>query len=63
MGRYEIQGCNLDDTIRKSNVEWVKVKSAFTLAGARRKFWWLADNNHQRVIYRVFDTKTGKPIA
>jgi len=61
--RYEIQVCDLDETVRKSRTHWRKVKTAFTLHGAAQKFWRLTNNNTKRVVYRVFDRKTGRPVG
>lgn len=60
--RYEIQVCDLDDTLRKSEVTWKKVAQTFTLTGARSRFWDFASQNTYRTIYRIYDRETKRAV-
>lgn len=61
--RYEIQACDLIVATRKSEVVWHEITTSWTEKGARKKFWNLASNNTDELIFRVFDRKTGKAVA
>lgn len=63
MRRYEIQFVNLDDVVKKSEIVWQVISRAWTLDGARSKFERASDPEHPNYVLRIFDTKTGKPVA
>jgi len=61
--RYEIQMADLDETIKKSNINWERLRRTLTLNGAQEVFWELASTNVERVVFRVFDREKGKPVV
>lgn len=62
--RYHIQACSLDIAVRKSQIKWQVVGKAYSLEGAKEKMRHMEQyTTDLNTVYRVVDSKTGKPVA